>query len=190
MSRLGKKPLPIPEKVKVEMKDSVLEVTGPLGKMVQPISTHLKIKVDNKQVLVEVSNNSREDNMLHGLTRGLIKNALDGVTHGFKKDLEVQGLGYKAAMEGKNILLTLGFSHPIHFPIPEGIKVAIEKQTMISLSGVDKALVGEVAARIRSLRPPEPYKGTGVRYVGEHIIRKEGKTAAGAAGGAAPGGKK
>jgi large subunit ribosomal protein L6 len=183
MSRLGKKSLPLPEKVKVEYKNSALEVVGPLGKLIQPLHERITIKVENNQVLVGVKGTTREDNTLHGLFRGLVKNALIGVTQGFKKDLEIQGLGYKAAMEGKNLTLNIGFSHPISFPIPDGIKVTLEKQTLITLSGVDKALVGEVAARMHALRPPEPYKGTGVRYVGEHIIRKEGKAAAGAAGG-------
>jgi large subunit ribosomal protein L6 len=190
MSRLGKKPLPIPEKVKVEFKNNTLEATGPLGKMSQPIHPRITIKVDKSQLLVEPLGSSREDNMLHGLTRGLVKNALDGVSLGFKKNLEVQGLGYKVALEGNKLTMQLGFSHPVVFPVPEGIKVVVDKQTLISISGVDKALVGEVAARIRALRPPEPYKGTGVRYAGEHIIRKVGKTAAGSSGGGAGGGKK
>lgn len=183
MSRLGKKPLPIPEKVKVEFKNNVLDITGPLGKIQQPVDPRLNVKIDAKSVLVESLGTTREHNMLHGLIRGLIKNGFEGVVHGFKKDLEVQGLGYKASLDGKNLGLTLGFSHPISFPIPEGIKITVDKQTLVSISGVDKSLVGEVAARIHALRPPEPYKGTGVRYVGEHIIRKVGKTAAGASGG-------
>jgi len=189
MSRLGKKLLPIPEKVKVEVKNNVLEVSGPLGKLMQPLNEHVSVKVDKNELLVGVKSGSREDNMMHGLFRGLIKNAIIGVTQGFKKDLEIQGLGYKAALDGKNVQLNIGFSHPISFPVPDGIKVVVEKQTLISISGVDKSLVGEVAASMRALRPPEPYKGTGIRYVGEHIIRKEGKTAAGAAGGTG-GGKK
>ncbi len=185
MSRLGKKPLPVPEKVKVEFKNHVVEIAGPLGKIAQPVDPRLNVKVDAKSVLVEALGETREHNMLHGLTRGLIKNALEGVTAGFKKDLEVQGLGYKAALEGKNLNLSLGFSHPVSFPVPEGIKITVDKQTLISISGVNKEKVGEIAARIHALRPPEPYKGTGVRYVGEHIIRKVGKTAAGASGGGA-----
>jgi large subunit ribosomal protein L6 len=190
MSRLGKKPLPIPDKVKIEQKSNTLEISGPLGKMVQPLHEHVDVKIEKNQVTVSVKSGSREDNMLHGLYRGILKNAIEGVTVGFKKILEIQGLGYKAAQEGKNVTLNVGFSHPISFPIPEGIKVAIEKNTIVTISGVDKALVGEVAASMRALQPPEPYKGTGIRYAGEHIIRKEGKAAAGAAGGAGGGGKK
>lgn len=187
MSRLGKKPLPIPEKVKVESKNNSLEISGPLGKILQPIPERLSVKLGNNQVLVEAKDAAHETDTLHGLIRGLIKNALEGVTHGFKKDLEVQGLGYRAALEGKNLNLSLGFSHPVVFPVPEGIKITVDKQTLISVSGVDKALVGEIAARLHALRPPEPYKGTGIRYVGEHIIKKAGKAAAGAAGGGAGG---
>ncbi|MFH1368590.1 MAG: 50S ribosomal protein L6 [Elusimicrobiota bacterium] len=192
MSRLGKKSLPIPEKVKVEFKNRVIEITGPLGKINRPVlSPNFDIKIGKDQVLVELKGNAREDNMLHGLIRGMMKNDLFGVTNGFKKDLEIQGLGYKAAVDGKSLILNLGFSHPINFPIPDGIKITVEKNTFISIAGFDKGQVGEIAARIRSLRKPEPYKGTGVRYVGEHIIRKAGKAAAaGAAGAVTTGGKK
>ncbi|MBN1824169.1 MAG: 50S ribosomal protein L6 [Endomicrobiales bacterium] len=187
MSRMGKRPLPIPEKVKVEYKNKVLEVSGPLGKMALNIPEKISVKSDPKQVLVEMVHQDKESNVFHGLIRGLVKNAIEGVTKGFKKDLEIQGLGFKAAVEGKNLVLQLGYSHPIHFPIPEGIKITVEKNTQISVNGIDKTLVGEVAATIRSMKTPEPYKGTGIRYVGEHIIKKVGKTAAGAA--AAVGGK-
>jgi large subunit ribosomal protein L6 len=187
MSRLGKKPLLIPEKVKADFKNHVLEITGPLGKLSLPIDQRLNVKLDKGQILVEALGNSREHNMLHGLSRGLIKNGLEGVSQGFKKDLEIQGLGFKAALEGKNVNFQLGYSHPISFPVPDGIKITVDKQTLLSVSGVNKEQVGEVAARIRALKKPEPYKGTGIRYAGEHLIRKEGKTAAGAAGG---GGKK
>jgi large subunit ribosomal protein L6 len=182
MSRLGKKPLPIPEKVKVEFKNHVLEIAGPLGKRSQEIPAQLDVKIDKNELLLLVGDQTRETNMLHGLFRGLVKNDLDGVTHGFKKDLEIHGLGFKANPEGQNVVVfQIGYSHPIHFPIPVGIKITIDKQTLVSVSGVDKRLVGEVASSIRALKPPEPYKGTGIRYAGEHIIKKVGKTAAGAA---------
>ena len=191
MSRLGKKPLIIPEKVKVEFKNKVLDVTGPLGKVSRTILTpNIDIKVDKNQVTVELKGNAREDNMMHGLIRGVLKNDLIGVTTGFKKDLEIQGLGYKAAVEGKNLLLNLGFSHPIHFPIPNGIKITVERNTFVSITGYDKNVVGETAASIRTLRKPEPYKGTGVRYLGEHIVKKAGKAAAAGASGASSGGAK
>jgi large subunit ribosomal protein L6 len=183
MSRLGKKPLAIPDKVKVECRKNVLEITGPLGKIQQVIPHDLTAKIDKGSVTIEGDDSRRDVNMLHGLIRGLVKNAFEGVTQGFKKDLEIQGLGYKANVEGKNVIFQIGFSHQINFPIPEGVKITIEKQTMISVTGVDKSVVGEVAASIRALKKPEPYKGTGIRYVGEHIIRKAGKAAAGSTGG-------
>jgi large subunit ribosomal protein L6 len=183
MTRLGVKPLPIPEKVKVEFKNHMLEFTGPLGKYVEPINQVLSVKIANNEVLVVANSDSREVDMIHGLTRGLVKNALIGVTHGYKKDLEVQGLGFKSAFEGKNLVLQLGFSHPVVFPIPEGIKISIDKPNVVSVIGVSKYLVGETSARIRAVCPPEPYKGTGIRYAGEHIIRKAGKAAAVGAGG-------
>ena len=183
MSRLGSKPVSIPEKVKVQFTNGVLDVQGPLGSLKQPISDRLSVKIDKNAVLIEALGSTREHNMLHGLTSGLVKNALEGVSAGFKKNLEIQGLGFKAALEGKNLVMTLGYSHPVIFPVPDGIKVVIDKQTLISVTGVSKELVGEVAARIRAQKKPEPYKGTGVRYAGEHIIRKAGKAAAGSAGG-------
>ncbi|MCX5782306.1 MAG: 50S ribosomal protein L6 [Elusimicrobia bacterium] len=178
MSRLGKKPLQLPNKVKVEFKNSLLEIDGPLGKLIQPIDKRVAVKVEGNNIFFSISNNEREDNMLHGLIRGLVKNAFEGVTKGFKKNLEIHGLGFKAAVEGNNITMTLGFSHPVTVPIPEGIKIAVEKNTLVSVSGIDKALVGEFAASLRDIRKPEPYKGTGIRYAGEHIIKKAGKTAA------------
>jgi large subunit ribosomal protein L6 len=184
MSRLGSKALNLPDKVKVEYKNNSIEVQGPLGKLSMAIDRNLEIKLDNKQVLVVNNGTERRDNMMHGLTRGLIKNLLQGVTEGFKKELEIHGLGFKASTDGKNLTMTLGFSHPVVFPIPQGIKISTDKQSIISISGIDKYLVGQTAAAIRAFKKPEPYKGTGIRYVGEHIIKKAGKAAAvGAAGG-------
>ena len=182
MSRLGKKPFLIPEKVKVEIKDGGLEISGPLGKLFQKLPSSIEPKIESKQITLIAKDESKSTNMLHGLIRGLLLNCFEGVTKGFKKDLEVQGLGYKANVEGQKLILNLGFSSPKAFPIPQGVKITVDKQTLVSISGIDKALVGEVAASIRSLRPPEPYKGTGVRYVGEKIIRKAGKSAAAAGG--------
>ncbi|MCB4792641.1 MAG: 50S ribosomal protein L6 [Elusimicrobia bacterium] len=183
MSRLGKKPLTIPEKVKVEFNNNLLKIKGPLGEITQNVPSCIKTRVENNEVFFELLETTRENDMLHGLTRGMLKNNLIGVVTGFKKDLEMSGLGYKAAVEGKNLNLQLGFSHPISFPIPQGITIAVDKMTHMSISGINKDLVGEVAAHIRSYRPPEPYKGTGIKYVGEHIIRKVGKAAATATGG-------
>lgn len=179
MSRLGRKPLGLPDKVKAEFKNSVLKVTGPLGSLNRSIPENINVKVENNQILLEKKTETRENDMLQGLIRGLVKNTIEGVVSGFKKDLEMSGLGYKAAVEGKGLNLQLGFSHPVVVQIPDGIKVVVEKQTKITVSGMDKELVGKISAQIRSYRPPEPYKGTGVKYVGEHIIRKAGKAAAG-----------
>ena len=188
MSRLGKKPLMIPDKVKVEFKNGILEITGPLGKLLQPVDKRVSAKIEGNNIAFSISDETRESNMLHGLTRGLMKNALDGVVKGFRKDLEIQGLGFKANVEGQNINMTLGFSHGVSVPIPEGLKVAVEKNTLVAITGVDKALVGEFAASLRAIKKPEPYKGTGIRYAGEHIIKKAGKSAAVGAAGSAGGG--
>ena len=184
MSRLGKKPLPILEKVKVQMQGDILEVTGPLGTLTQIIDRRFNIKIEEAFLTIVPLEVTIDSNKIHGLLRGLIKNMIEGVSTGFKKDLELVGLGYKALLEGKLITMTLGLSHPVKCEVPEGLKVAIEKQTFVSGLGIDKAAVGNFAAILRSYRKPEPYKGTGVRYVGEHIIRKAGKSAAGASGGA------
>ena len=188
MSRLGKKPLQLPEKVKAEFKDNVLTITGPLGKLSHKVGEMFTVKTENNSVLLHALKNTVETSSRQGLHRGIIKNMIEGVTKGFKKDLEVNGLGYKAAVEGKDIVMQLGLSHPVRCTIPEGLKVTIEKQTLVTVSGMDKALVGDFAAVLRSYRQPEPYKGTGIKYVGEHIIRKAGKSAAGAGAGAGAGG--
>lgn len=192
MSRIGRMPITLPDKVKVEPKGSLIEVTGPLGKLIQAIPPGIVVKVDKNQVLVEKTEQAGEKgSALHGLARSLVNNAVIGVTQGFKKDLEIVGLGYRAAVAGDKLTLTLGFAHPIEFKLPPGIKVAIDpKMTQLSITGTDAYVVGETASRIRRLKKPEPYKGSGIKYAGEHIIRKAGKAAAGAAGGAAGGAKK
>ncbi|HVO33079.1 MAG TPA: 50S ribosomal protein L6 [Elusimicrobiota bacterium] len=192
MSRIGRMPIAIPDKVKVDVKPGLVEVAGPLGKLSQTLPPGIVARVDQNQVLVEQADpNDLAKKPLHGLSRSLVFNAIEGVTKGFKKDLEIVGLGYRAQVMGDKISLQLGFAHPKEFKLPAGIKATVDaKQTAISISGVDSYLVGETAARIRLLKPPEPYKGSGIRYVGEHIIRKAGKAAAGAVGGAAGGAKK
>ncbi len=191
MSRIGKSPITIPEKVKLDIKPGAVEVQGPLGKMSQVLPPHVSVKVDKNQATVAlVDLNDEEGGHLHGLARSLINNAIIGVTHGFKKELEIVGLGYRAQVAGDKLTMTLGFAHPAVFKIPAGIKIAVDpKMTLLTITGVDAYLVGEVAAQIRRLKKPEPYKGSGIKYVGEHIIRKAGKAAAGAVGGGA-GGKK
>jgi large subunit ribosomal protein L6 len=190
MSRIGRMPIAIPDKVKIEPKGSVIEVTGPLGKLSQAIPAGITVKVDKNQALVEKTDAAGDSGgSLHGLARSLVYNAVVGVTQGFKKELEIVGLGYRAQVAGDKLTMTLGFAHPVVFMLPPGIKVAIDpKMTFLTITGTDAYVVGETAARIRRIKKPEPYKGSGIKYVGEHIIRKAGKAAAGAAGGGATAG--
>jgi large subunit ribosomal protein L6 len=192
MSRIGRMVIAIPEKVKLESKPGSVDVTGPLGKVSQTLPKGIVIKVEGNSAKVETSDaDNALGGPLHGLARSLVANAVTGVTQGYKKDLEIVGLGYRAQVAGDKVTLQLGFAHPIEFKLPPGIKATVDpKQVLLSISGVDAYLVGETASQIRRLRPPEPYKGSGVKYVGEHIIRKAGKAAAGAVGGGGAGGKK
>ena len=177
MSRIGKKPIKVPEKVKVTIQNDRILVEGPLGKLEQAIVPMTSICLKDQVLTVSPKGELPEAGMRHGLMRKLLNNMVEGVTQGFKKDLEINGVGYRAEVKGSNINMTLGLSHPIEFPIPQGIKVQIEKQVKLQISGVSKALVGETAARIRKLRPPEPYKGKGIKYLDEVIRRKVGKAA-------------
>jgi large subunit ribosomal protein L6 len=193
MSRIGKMPIVIPEKVQIALKPGAVEVTGPLGKFTQILPPHTVVKVDKGQAIVELSGITPEEggSALHGLARSLVNNAVVGVTQGYKKDLEIIGLGYRAQVNGDKLTLQLGFAHPVEVKLPAGIKATVDpKQTQVSISGIDKYRVGEVAAQLRRLKPPEPYKGSGVRYAGEHIAKKAGKAAAGAAGATGGGAKK
>jgi len=186
-------PIAIPDKVNIDLKGRAVEVSGPLGKLLQVLPPGMDVKIEKNVAIVQPAADAGENaGSLHGLARSLLNNAVIGVTRGFKKDLEIIGLGYRAAVAGDKLTLTLGFAHPIVFKLPPGIKVAIDpKMTILSISGIDAYVVGEVASQIRRLRKPEPYKGSGIKYVGEHIIRKAGKAAAGAAaGGATAGGAK
>ncbi len=185
-------PVVIPDKVKIEPHGNSVEVSGPLGKLTQTLPPGIVIKVEKNQAVLEKTETAGEKGAsLHGLARSLVQNAVLGVTQGFKKELEIVGLGYRAQVAGDKLTMTLGFAHPIEFKLPPGIKVAIDpKMTFLTIMGSDAYVVGETAARIRKLRKPEPYKGSGIKYVGEHIIRKAGKAAAGAAGGTAAGGAK
>lgn len=191
MSRIGRSPIVIPDKVKLEPREQMIDVTGPLGKVQQKLPAGIKVTVEkDRAVVAPVRENDQTLRPLHGLARSLIQNAVHGVTQGFKKELEIQGLGYRASVAGDKLTLSLGFASPVEFKLPAGIKATVDpKQTFITISGVDAYLVGDVASRLRRLKKPEPYKGSGVRYVGERIIRKAGKAAAGAVGGAG-GGKK
>ena len=177
MSRIGKKSIQLPQKVKLSVSaEGSLQVEGPKGKLSWTLPKQVSCKVEGDQVSFERSTEDRKVWALHGLSRALVNNMITGVSAGFVKDLEIQGVGFKAAVQGSNLKLNLGFSHDINFPIPEGIKVTVADNTKVKVEGIDKHLVGQVAADIRGYYPPEPYKGKGVRYAGEHVQRKEGKT--------------
>lgn len=179
MSRIGKLPVKIPEKVKVAIAGTTLKVEGPKGKMSFSFNPMMKIEVAAGEVKVVRPDDSRQARGLHGLTRTLVRNAVDGVTKGYEKVLEISGVGFKAEVKGKEINFALGFSHPVVFKLPEGITAEVDpKQTRITVRGVDKHLLGLTAAKIRGLREPEPYKGKGIKYANEIVRRKEGKTGA------------
>ena len=177
MSRIGKLPVQILKGVKVEQANGTLKVKGPKGELTLEVHRDLKVVVDDTQVRVERFSDEKEYKALHGLTRALIANMMKGVTAGFSKTLEIVGVGYRADVKGKGITLQLGYSHPIHYQAVDGVKLECPNQTTIVISGTDKQKVGQTAAEIRGLRPPEPYKGKGIKYQGEHIRRKAGKTA-------------
>lgn len=177
MSRIGKKIIELPAKVKLSISgEGAVSAEGPKGKLEWRLPKQIKGRVEGTRVSIERSSEDRKVRALHGLSRALVNNMVNGVSTGFVKDLEIQGVGFKAAVKGAILDLNLGFSHDIHFPIPQGIKVTVAENTKIKIEGIDRQLVGQVAADIRAYYPPEPYKGKGVRYAGEQIQRKEGKT--------------
>jgi large subunit ribosomal protein L6 len=178
MSRIGKKPIVIPSGVKIEVSGPEVTVTGPKGSLKQSIVPGIKIQVHENELTVVTENESRKIRSFQGLTRSLLANMIQGVSEGNKKVLEISGLGYKAELDGSTIVLNLGYSHAVRFALPEGITASIEKNTIVTLSGIDKQKVGQVAANIREVRKPEPYKGKGIRYAGEKIRRKAGKAGA------------
>ncbi len=175
MSRIGKMPITIPSGVKVAMNGEEMTVQGPKGKLSQVLPAVVDIKVAADVVTVERRADDKADHSMQGLTRTLIANMVQGVSEGFERILEITGVGYRAEASGKNLNLSLGYSHPVEYALPEGISVEVEKQTKIMVRGIDKQLVGATAAKIRSFRPPEPYKGKGIRYADERILRKAGK---------------
>jgi len=177
LSRVGKNPIFIPSEVKVKIEQNEVFVSGPKGELKKEIHPSLKMETSEDRIMVFRSSDSKFHKSLHGLARALIANMVEGVIQGYKKALEIQGIGYKAELHGKKLNLSLGFSHPILFSPPEGIKIEVEGPNKIVVSGIDKELVGLVAAKIRSFRPPEPYKGKGIRYEGEFVRKKAGKTA-------------
>jgi len=176
MSRIGRKPIPVPAGVKVEISASAVEVQGPKGKLSVPLPPG--IHLEQKDGVLVAVRQTEEQRALHGLARALVANAVHGVTQGFKKELDIVGVGYRAEVKGKSVSFSLGYSHPIGFPIPEGIQISVDKQTHLVVSGVDKHLVGQVTANIRGLRPPDPYKQKGIRLVGERLKKKAGKAGA------------
>ncbi len=177
MSRIGRRPITIPANVEVQVDaGNAVRVKGPRGELAASFSRELQLTRENGTLLIERPDNEREHRSLHGLTRTLINNMVVGVTDGYRKDLEIQGVGYRAAMDGNVLVLTLGYSHPVRMHPPAGISYALDGATRVAVLGIDKQLVGAEAARIRRVRPPEPYKGKGIRYAGERVRRKAGKT--------------
>lgn len=177
MSRIGRKPIPVPQGVKVAVEGSAVLVEGPKGKLSHTLPTGISVKAEPSVLTVDRSSDHRNVRALHGLTRSLIANMVQGVTNGFERKLEIVGIGYRAQLQGKNLQLALGYSHPVIFPLPDGILAEVDRQVAITLRGADKALLGQTAAKLRSLRKPDPYKGKGIKYADEYIRRKVGKKA-------------
>jgi large subunit ribosomal protein L6 len=178
MSRVGRKVIPIPKDVKVQIGAESLQIQGPKGKLTTPVPPGISFKQEGGELAASRTNDERQQRAFHGLARALASNAIRGVTEGFSRELDIVGVGYKAAVEGNKVVFSLGYSHPVVYPIPDGIKVAIDKQTHITVSGIDRQQVGQVAAEIRSLRKPDPYKQKGIRYMGEVLKKKAGKAGA------------
>ena len=176
MSRVGKKPIPIPDKTKITFADSLLTVAGEKGTLSQAINPAIELKIDDGVMNVTMVSEDRNSLALQGLTRSLVANMITGVNQGFERKLEINGIGYRAELSGKQMILHVGYSNPVAFDLPEGINATVEKNTKIILSGIDKQKIGLAAAAIRKIRPPEPYKGKGIKYAEEHIRRKAGKT--------------
>lgn len=176
MSRIGKTPVQIPPKVKVEIKNGKVFVEGPKGKLDFQLPRRTAAVLEGDKVVISRQGEDAEAKSLHGLSRAIVNNMVKGVSDGFMKKLEIQGVGFKAAVQGKNVNLSLGYSHPVNYPIPDQIKITVEENTKLTIEGPSKEVVGQVAAEIRSFYPPEPYKGKGVRYSDEKVERKEGKT--------------
>ncbi len=178
MSRVGKQPIQVPAGVEVKIDGSGVSVKGPKGQLARSFDPEMQIELSDGFVTVTRPTDQPRHRSLHGLTRSLLANMVEGVTDGFERTLEIHGVGYKAEKRGNGLVLQLGFSHPVDFPAPEGIEFVLDSPTLVKIQGIDKQMVGEVAARIRQIRPPEPYKGKGVRYQGEHVRRKAGKATA------------
>ena len=177
MSRIGRKPIPVPDGVTVSIAPGEVSVKGPKGELSQDVNRDMKVSQDDGELTVERPSDRGEHRALHGLTRSLIANMVVGVTDGYEKRLDIQGVGYRARLQGKSLELALGYSHPVSISAPDGIEFEVPQPTQVIVRGIDKQLVGETAAQVRKARPPEPYKGKGVRYEGEHVARKVGKRA-------------
>jgi large subunit ribosomal protein L6 len=178
MSRIGKKPVTIPKGVTVQLQDHTVAVKGPKGELRRTLHEEMQVALDKDQFTVTRPSDEQKHKALHGLTRTLVQNMVDGVSKGFSKSLEIQGVGYKAEAKPYGVNLIVGYSHPVKYEAPKGIKISVDNNTNVKVEGADKELVGQVAAELRSVRPPEPYKGKGIRYVGEQVRRKAGKTGA------------
>ena len=177
MSRIGKQPIPVPAGVQVQIEPGLVRVNGPKGELSERVSPAISVEQSDGELTVTRPTDRGEHRALHGLTRTLIANMVTGVTDGYEKRLEIQGVGYRARLQGKSLELSVGYSHPVSVTAPEGIEFEVPAPTQVVVRGIDKQLVGEIAARIRRTRPPEPYKGKGIRYAGEHVRRKVGKRA-------------
>jgi large subunit ribosomal protein L6 len=177
MSRIGKKPVPLPKGVSAHLDGPRITVKGPKGEISRTVHAELSLAQEGETIVVKRPSDENRHKALHGLTRTLVANMVDGVTKGFAKSLEIQGVGYKAELKPFGVQLVVGFSHPVPYHAPTGIKISVDNNVLVKVEGVDKELVGQVAAEIRAIRPPEPYKGKGIRYVGEQVRRKAGKTA-------------
>jgi large subunit ribosomal protein L6 len=177
MSRIGRKPIPVPAGVTISIEPEVVRVNGPRGELSERIHRDITVAQEGEELLVSRPTDRGEHRALHGLTRSLVANMVEGVTQGFEKRLEIQGVGYRATLKGRDLELALGYSHPVPIDAPEGIEFEVPQPTRVIVKGIDKQLVGEIAANIRKKRPPEPYKGKGIRYEGEYVARKVGKRA-------------
>jgi large subunit ribosomal protein L6 len=177
MSRIGKQPIPVPSGVEITVEPELVKVKGPKGELSERVARSMDVKQEDGEILVARPTDRGEHRALHGLTRSLIANMVEGVTNGFEKRLEIQGVGYRAQLQGKKLVLALGYSHPVEIDAPDGIDFEVPQPTRVIVRGISKQVVGEVAANIRKQRPPEPYKGKGIRYEGEYVMRKVGKRA-------------
>lgn len=175
MSRIGKNPVQVPDGVTVEVQGQLVKVKGKLGELSESLVDDVVVSKEDNLVWVKPANDSKRAAQMWGMARSKVRNLVEGVSQGFKKELLISGVGYRAQVKGKNLVLQLGFSHDVEFPVPEGIKITCPEQTQVIIEGADKQKVGQVAAEIRGYRPPEPYKGKGIKYADEHILRKEGK---------------